>query len=114
MNQILLPGHRKAAQGLGSCCNCGKVGPDVCNVLLLHFKAPTPGTGWGCHLCNLKSDGAMSVLCEDCFKAGENPRFICEGSPADNGRLPIEQMSTVPHNHNVYLHFAFSRPGRIQ
>ena|ERR1700733_8937621 len=87
---------------LGPCCICesnAKAGAMV----MLEVKNTIPGHGWGCVVCNLPADGASAVLCDDCatkWQAGEAKlRFACCGYPADEGRVPIGQL-TIPHAHD--------------
>ena len=61
---------------LGQCCACGKSGPDVRNIVMLSFRGPDPGKGWGCLQCGLPTDGASAVLCDGCAEAGAEPREI--------------------------------------
>ncbi len=70
---------------LGPCCACGKSGPDVRNIMMLHVRAPVPGTGWGCFACKLPLNGAVAVLCDICLLTHAEPPIArsiscCPGS----------------------------------
>lgn len=73
---------------LGACCECGE--RDCHNVMMLDFKAPIPGTGWGCVVCKLPQDGAVAVLCNSCMETvnreNRTPRLVCVGYPYKNVR----------------------------
>jgi hypothetical protein len=82
---------------LGPCCNCGATA-GVINVMMLDKRAPTPGKGWGCVVCNLPADGAVAVLCDDCV---EQPiKAVCDGYPNEGKRVPIEQLSDEVFQHD--------------
>lgn len=92
---------------LGRCCACGGV-VGVRNVLMLHQKAPMPGRGWGCVICDLPSDGAVAVTCDLCFDMGleKRPlRWACKGYPAEDGRVPIGELAGS-HEHDMARHAA--------
>lgn len=91
---------------LGPCCICeGTSG--VRNVIMLAFKGQVPGHGWGCVVCDLPSDGACVVLCDPCAKAWDEDgtpfRFACRGYPAEDGRVPIEEL-VERHDHDQAKH----------
>lgn len=86
---------------LGPCCICGG-GENVHTVIMLAVKGQVPGHGWGCFMCDLPSDGASAVLCVLCtdkWQEGEPLRFACRGYPAQDGRVPIGEL-TEPHEHD--------------
>lgn len=92
---------------LGSCCICGKY-EKVRTVILINRKCVIRGHGWGCLVCHLPKDGAVSVLCEKCmqlFEAGlAQIRLACEGYPWESGRVPIEQLTEIhEHNHRIHV-----------
>ena len=89
---------------LGPCCACGKSGPDVRNVVMLSRRGPTPGKGWGCVVCGLPLDGAIAVLCDGCLEAQAEIRFVCIGYPAEDGRLPIEELPFEFFDHQREFH----------
>lgn len=94
---------------LGSCCICaGK--QSVRTVLQLGFRAPVPGTGWGCVVCRLPGDGAVAVLCDECCKKHQKTpellhivKTICHGFPGQDVREALN-----PDTHgapaNVFQH----------
>ena len=55
---------------LGMCCACRLAGPTVRNIMMIPFRAPVPGKGWGCLVCRLPSDGAVAVVCDACLESG--------------------------------------------
>jgi hypothetical protein len=83
---------------LGPCCACGAVGPSVRNVGMLHKKAPVPGHGWGCVVCDLPPDGALVVLCDACTERGAQLRWACRGWPGKDGRIPIDELAGCPRS----------------
>jgi len=92
---------------LGSCCICGGT-EKVRTILNLHKKSPTPGRGWGCVGCGLAPDGAMAVVCDDCFERyGQGMpkalKFACVGYPGEDGRIPIGELQGE-HEHNLAFH----------
>ena len=73
---------------LGECCVCRQAGHTVRNIVMLGFKAPVPGTGWGCAVCGLPANGALAVVCDRC--AGRFDRVtlydVCYDYPATKKR----------------------------
>jgi hypothetical protein len=91
------------APKLGTCCGCG--GSDgVRNIIMLDRRGPTPGTGWGCVVCGIPSDGAIVVMCEPCMEAKAEPRFVVVGYPASGQRMPIAELPFEPFGHNEEIH----------
>ena len=86
---------------LGPCCVCEQTGPQVINILMLPFKAPVPGTGWGCIVCGLPFDGAYAVVCDRCLEFP--PRFIVHGYAARGGRVPVPEVRE-PFDHDPARH----------
>jgi len=76
---------------------------DVFNIILLHKKVPIPGHGWGCLQCNLPPDGAVAVLCHKCMAKKAEPKFACRGYPANEGRIPIDELKGG-HEHDWSKH----------
>ena len=94
-------GSSKEVDTLGTCCACGRATLTVRNVYALPFKAPVPGTGWGCVECGLPMDGAQAVVCDECHDAGKRPVKICYGYPKENVRVWLENWSAgVAHLHD--------------
>ena len=88
---------------LGSCCACGKEGREVRNIIMLDLKAPVPGTGWGCVVCGLPSDGAVAVVCDSCLENHEPIRYACKGYAGQNVRVPVESL-TEKFEHDCSRH----------
>jgi len=97
---------------LGQCCMCCTE-KNVRNVLMLGYKAPIPGHGWGCFVCKLPADGAVAVLCDRCFDklrgckedVTKHLRFACRGYPDQEGRIPLAELLKNPkHEHDKALH----------
>lgn len=79
---------------LGKCCACEREDTTVRNVVMLDLKSPEPGTGcWGCFQCGLPMAGAVAVLCDACIEERKPLRFACLGTPAENRRVPIENLT---------------------
>ncbi len=90
---------------LGKCCVCEKEGKTVRNIMMIKKRAPGPGGhGWGCIVCGLPPDGATAVLCDACFDAKKEVRFVCEGYPVMNKRVPIESLSEDEFDHDYAKH----------
>lgn len=94
---------------LGPCCICEKEGPDVRNIVMMPFKAPIPGRGWGCFICGLPPDGASIVLCDECLESYDDYgrdklKYICTGYPAKDGRTPYEGFPQVHFDHIFASH----------
>lgn len=88
---------------LGACCACGQGGPTVRNIMMLDFRAPVSGTGWGCIVCDLPSDGAIAVLCDACAESNAAIRDVCVGQPGDNVRAEIKTVQQ-PFGHDLSRH----------
>ena len=88
----------------GECCAC--LGRQNVRNLVMHPKrAPVPGTGWGCVVCGLLLDGAISVICDACAAAGGGTIVaVCYGRVADNKRIAIDTLSPEPFDHDMQLH----------
>jgi len=88
---------------LGPCCACGQSGPSVRNVVMLDLRAPQSGTGWGCFICRLPSDGALAVVCDACLAAGAPIRQVCDGYATSGRRVPRAAL-TEPFCHDLTRH----------
>ncbi len=90
----------------GSCCIC-RGEKDIHTVIMLTFKAPTPGKGWGCFQCGLPSDGAVAVLCDACADKLAHHQaqivYVCDGYAGEDKRVPIEELTT-PFDHDESKH----------
>lgn len=96
-----------APRDLGPCCACLKGrdrGVYANHVESLPQLAPIPGTGWGCHLCDLPNDGAIAVLCEACRRTRGAVREVCLGYPVDKRRCPVEQLPAGAQLHQAGRH----------
>lgn len=89
-----------AGGDFGRCCACGAAG-GARNILMLERRAPKPGTGWGCILCGLRSDGALAVLCDDCLSDGREPVEVADGYLTSRRRVPIESLAPEPFAHDM-------------
>lgn len=87
---------------LGRCCICEGT-DNVTNVMMLDRRAPTPGTGWGCLQCNRPLDGAVAVVCDHCLAAQAALKFVCDGPPGHDKRVPIEGI-TEAFGHDLSQH----------
>jgi hypothetical protein len=96
----------------GACCACGKEPSEwsidlptawARNIIVLDFKSPTPGHGWGCVQCSLSNDGAVACICDECLTIGRPIRFAVDGDVRLKKRVPIETLS-VPHQHDMTKH----------
>lgn len=76
---------------LGSCGACS--GPGARYLILLTFKAPIPGHGWGCRICGLPDDGATAVVCDRCLEVGRPVVSACRGYPATEGRIAFDRLT---------------------
>lgn len=98
-------------QGLGPCCHCMKDGGAV-NLITLNLRAPIPGTGWGCFVCKLPMDGAIAVMCDECYEAEKPILFICSGYPAKGIRTPLAQI-TEKFFHHLMKHPEAFKPDPV-
>lgn len=86
----------------GPCCCCQQVVP-LTAVAMLSFKAPTPGTGWGCYQCGLPMDGAIALVCDRCADSNAEIRFVCGDLPSKPDRVSIAQLQ-AGHDHDLSKH----------
>lgn len=91
---------------LGLCCVCGERKADT--VIMLPYKSPSPGKGWGCFQCGLPNDGAVAVVCGECFTGvGQKMpdiKYMVIGYPAENVRIPYEPDKLEPFDHDEKKH----------
>jgi hypothetical protein len=85
------------------CCACGKTIPIATNIVRLEFRAPVPGTGWGCFVCNLKPDGAAAIICDECRETNAPIKFALFGYLHERKLIPIETL-TEKFAHNMAFH----------
>ena len=81
------------------CCACGVVG-SYRNILQLGVRAPQPGRGWECVVCDLPTDGAVAVVCDPCVEQQRAPTHACASYVAAPERVPIESL-TEPFDHRT-------------
>lgn len=93
---------------LGACCACGKQDETVRNLIMLPEKAPVEGTGWGCSVCGLASDGAMAVICDRCLLNKVEIRWAINGYATGCERIERGQLVGL-HEHDQALHEAEDR-----
>jgi hypothetical protein len=63
----------------GPCCACGRTDVPLRNILMLPQRAPVDGTGWGCFVCGLESNGAVAVVCDACLGSARLVTLACHG-----------------------------------
>ena len=99
---------------LGACCNCGRQGESVRNLLCVDMRSPEPGIGcWGCLTCDLPQAGALAVLCDRCMVVhNATPWNVCLGSPGDDRRMPVSELSE-PFEHDAAKHGKIPEPGEL-
>ncbi|MBD1864198.1 MULTISPECIES: hypothetical protein [Trichocoleus] len=89
----------------GACCACRQEGSTVRNFVSLTKRALVPGTGWGCIVCNLPSDGALAVICDECLAKSAEIQDTCHGYAATKERSPLAAL-TEDFDHDHALHEA--------
>lgn len=88
---------------LGTCCACGGE-ENVRNLIAMPQRAPVEGTGWGCMVCSLSSDGASAVICDRCLEEGMEIKQVINGYPTDKQRMAIADLKYVPFEHDMTKH----------
>jgi hypothetical protein len=88
---------------LGPCCACRQPGPTVRNIMMLAFRAPVPGKGWGCFQCGLPQDGAVAVVCDACMESDAPILDVCHGYASSSGRVARETCNE-PFEHDMTRH----------
>ncbi|MEH2374035.1 hypothetical protein [Nostoc sp.] len=101
------PDYDEEQLDLGTCCGCGCTGKTVQNLIMLQKKAPVPGTGWGCLVCGVPSDGAVAVVCNDCLARLDKHSDVIEeviyGYPIEKKRYSLAALTEffdhrdIPH-----------------
>lgn len=89
---------------LGPCCICGQPGPTVRTLIALPQKAPVPGTGWGCIVCDLPNDGAVAVACDACLEAEAEITEACHGYPGEGRRMAVTGLIKGAFKHDLTKH----------
>jgi hypothetical protein len=88
-----------------NCTECGA--HDARNIVSLDIVAPVPGTGWGCVVCGLPQDGAVAVLCDECFGNGlDKVKYVCKGFLGDGERIALLNYEHKPFGHDEAKHGA--------
>jgi hypothetical protein len=95
-------------ENLGRCCCCGRR-RGVRNIVMIPRRAPVPGTGWACLVCDLPADGASYVCCDLCLETGARPTEVVRGFVSSGEREPIENLSTEVFDHDRAMH----HPGEV-
>lgn len=93
----------ESAIDLGECCACGRT-ENVRNVVMHNKRAPVPGTGWGCVVCSLPNDGAVSVICDLCLETNAKIKDVCHGFPKAKSRRALASLSPEPFQHDMRYH----------
>nr|MDZ8061854.1 hypothetical protein [Nostoc sp. EkiNYC01] len=92
---------------LGACCCCETTELKATNILALGKKAPIPGTGWGCMICQLPLDGAIAIVCDECLAQLEQGHEVLKhavyGDALNKRRCDINDLTeefghkNIPH-----------------
>lgn len=89
----------------GTCCVCDGELED-CGLVQLGYKVESE-SGWGCLQCGLAMEGAIAIVCADCYdKYGvhieDHIKVLMDGK---TGRIPVPPVATrIPHKHDLSLH----------
>jgi hypothetical protein len=88
------------------CHACGKRDETVLNFYSHDFKGPPGAGGWGCFICDLEPDGALSIVCNECHEKNKFPRYIFAGAPfvKPYEKIDLTTFKQIPHRHNLNLH----------
>lgn len=89
---------------LGACCACGREASNTRNIMMLEYRAPVPGTGWGCAVCNLPADGAIAVVCNACLESKAKILWVVLGYPHEKKRALVSNLSSAIFKHTTELH----------
>jgi len=95
----------------GPCCVCREE-KEMRSVGMLPFRGPTPGKGWACLQCGLPSDGAIVVVCDDCYELEGEPVLACADSPKSPDRVEVSSL-TIPFEHDIAKHPEMVEPDGI-
>lgn len=101
------PDYDEEPLDVGTCCICGEENSKVRNFVTIERLAPIPGTGWGCIVCDLPSDGAVAVICDDCLpERGSHLKLkqVILGYPAEKKRIDFDQLLPGRFSHVEELH----------
>ena len=91
----------------GTCCICEQEIEDPV-LLSLSFKIHVESeTKWGCYQCGLPNEGAVAVICDDCFDEDDvdfedKIKYLMNGG---RGRIPVPPVEDrIPHECDLSLH----------
>lgn len=87
----------------GQCCAC-RGSENVRTIVMHDFRAPIAGSGWGCVVCHLPMDGAISVICDHCRECEGPILDVCVGYPKDNQRFAMTALTKMPFGHDLSQH----------
>jgi hypothetical protein len=96
-------GEADEAIDLGPCCACGRADRQARTLIALAYRAPQKGTGWGCVVCHLPSDGALAVVCDPCLAIDAPIVEVCDGYATGKKRLN-RIFVTEPFDHKAIPH----------
>ena len=89
----------------GTCCVCEGEMED-CGIVQLGYKVKSE-SGWGCLQCGLAMEGALAIVCADCYgKYGvyieDQIKYLIDGK---KGRIPVPPVDNrIPHKCDLSLH----------
>lgn len=94
---------------LGTCCCCLERKPikKTQNLGMLPNRTPY-GFGWGCLVCNLPSEGAFYICCDDCFDNDAKPKEFVKGGALNCERASISELGES-FEHDLALHAAYDK-----
>jgi hypothetical protein len=93
-----LRGH----MNLGPCGCCAGL-YRVRNLIMLPLRAPQPGTGWGCLVCDLPQDGALAAVCDPCLDAGAVVLYAIDGPAGSKERVAVARLG-AEFRHDLRKH----------
>lgn len=96
----------------GACCCCGVADNTVRNLVEVNRRDPFLGSGRGCWIYGLPCDGALAVVCDDCFEDDDlNITEAIYGHATDKQRIAISKLE--PFEHDPELHKEGEEEGYI-
>lgn len=97
------PGWADDVQLSGPCCACRR-NLFLRHVILMGFRGPVPGRGWGCQVCGLPENGAIAVVCDECMALDAPIVDVCSGWAADGGRVEAGPLRCLVWQHDPAVH----------
>lgn len=100
------PAIEEEVNEFGTCCVCEMGDMEDCGLVQLGYKMESE-SGWGCLQCGLPMEGAIAVVCSDCYdkygeKIEDQIKYLIDGK---KGRIPVPPVENrVPHEHDLSLH----------